>query len=262
VPEVLIGFPRASVEFSDPAEADTVFRCDLIWLTSRWSCIFGRGCQGIVAGRPDDGCCTFGAHFTDDEDEQRVGLAVAQLDGATWQHRDQALSAGWAGLGDPRDLAEGETPSRRTRIVDGACIFLNRVGFPAGQGCALHLLADQQGRELAETKPDVCWQLPLRRQFRAVTRADGTSYTEVSIGEFGREAWGPGGADLAWYCTSNTEAHGGTEPVYRHSRAELVALMGGAAYELLAGLCADFDGHGSSLLRHPADPVRGSGPSS
>ena len=99
-------------------------------------------------------------------------------------------------------------------------------GFPAGDGCALHLLALDQGRSFVETKPDVCWQLPLRRQFRTVTRGDETTYTEVTLGEYGREGWGPGGHDLDWYCTSNTEAHIGARPVYLANRDELVELMG------------------------------------
>ncbi len=51
MPEVDLDFPRAWVEFADPEDADQVFRCDLTWLTSRWTCIFGRGCQGIYADR-------------------------------------------------------------------------------------------------------------------------------------------------------------------------------------------------------------------
>jgi len=254
VPEVLIGFPRAFVEFPDPADGDQVFKCDLTWLTSRWSCIFGRGCQGIYADRPDDGCCTLGAHFSDDEDEQRVGRAVRQLTPQNWQHHRESRSGGWAEPEDARHVPEGAEPGRKTRVVDGACIFLNRPGFPGGRGCALHVLAEQQGREFLETKPDVCWQLPLRRQFRTVTRTDDTSYTEVSIGEYGRDGWGPGGHDLDWYCSSNTEAHQSSEPVFRSSRPELVALMGPAAYQVLAELCEDFDQRGSSRLRHPADP--------
>ena len=64
MPEVKLPFPRAYVEFPDPGDGDTVYRCDLTWLTSHWTCIFGSGCQGIYADRPDDGCCTLGAHFT------------------------------------------------------------------------------------------------------------------------------------------------------------------------------------------------------
>ena len=79
-------------------------------------------------------------------------------------------------------------------------------------------------------------------------------YLEVTIGEYGRDGWGPGGHDLDWYCTANTEAHHGREPVYLANRAELVALMGAAAYATLAALCADFDSRPGRAMRHPADP--------
>ena len=256
MPEVPIGFPRAFVEFVDPADPDQVFRCDLTWLTSRWSCIFGRGCPGIYTDRPHDGCCTLGAHFADREDERRVSRSVRQLTSAQWQYRSAARKGGWVELEHPDHVAEGELPDRKTRIVDGACIFLNRPGFPAGEGCALHLLALDQGQDLTETKPDVCWQLPIRRQYRTVTRTDETSYTEVSIGEYGRDGWGPGGADLDWYCTANTEAHHGTQPVYGNYRAELTALMGPAAYAVLLDLCTEFESRRGRRLRHPADPAR------
>jgi hypothetical protein len=105
-----------------------------------------------------------------------------------------------------------------------------------------------------ETKPDVCWQLPIRRQFRTVTRTDETTYTEISIGEYGRDGWGPGGVDLDWYCSSNSEAHSGVRPVYLENRAELVALMGAAAYEVLVTMCEEFDSRRGNAMRHPADP--------
>lgn len=254
MPEVLLPFPRAFVEFPDPSDSDQTYRCDLTWLTSRWSCIFGRGCKGIYADRPDDGCCTLGAHFADDSDEKRVGKAVKQLSADQWQYKKAAKRGGWAELEDPETVAEGADPARKTRVVDGACIFLNRPGFPAGEGCALHLLALDQGRDFIETKPDVCWQLPIRRQFRTVTRTDDTTYTEVSIGEYGREGWGAGGHDLDWYCTANTEAHIGTEPIYRHNRSELVALMGRAAYEVLVEMCETFENRPGRAMRHAADP--------
>src|SRR4030095_1031984 len=84
VPEVLIGFPRAFVEFGDPADSGQMFRCDLTWLTSRWASIYGGGCQVIYAERPNDGCCTLGAHFADAEDEKRVAKAVRQLKARQW----------------------------------------------------------------------------------------------------------------------------------------------------------------------------------
>ena len=108
-----------------------------------------------------------------------------------------------------------------------------------------------------ETKPDVCWQLPIRRQFRTVTRTDQTTYTEVSIGEYGRDGWGPGGHDLDWYCTANTEAHHGRRRSTCNNRAELIALMGAPAYAVLAELCAEFEARQlGALMRHRADPAR------
>ena len=256
MPEVSIPFPRAFVEFVDPADAETLYRCDLTWLTSSWTCIFGRGCQGIYADRPDDGCCTLGAHFADEADEKRVAKAAKRLSARQWQYRSAAKNDGWVELEGPETVTEGEEPARKTKIVDGACIFLNRPGFAAGTGCALHLLALDEGRPVTETKPDVCWQLPIRRQFRTVTRSDQTSYTEVSIGEYGRDGWGPGGHDLDWYCTANTEAHIARRPVYKQNKSELVALMGAPAYRVLVGLCRDFEARPGASMRHAADPAR------
>lgn len=252
----MIGFPRAFVEFTDPADGDQIFRCDLTWLTSRWACVFGDGCQGIYADRPDDGCCTLGAHIADADDEARVSSAAQQLTAEQWQYRGESRAGGWVELEDPAHVADGDVPGRKTRIVDGACVFLNRPGFAGGAGCALHLLAASQDRPFVETKPDVCWQLPIRRQFNTVTRTDESTYTEVTIGEYGRDGWGPGGHDLDWYCTSNTAAHHGKQAVYRENRHELVALMGEAAYLALSGFCVEFESRRGRLLRHPADPPR------
>jgi hypothetical protein len=226
VPEVDLDFPRAWVEFTDPTDEAQVFRCDLTWLTSRWTCIFGAGCAGIFADRPDDGCCTLGAHFSDRADEKRTMRFAKQLTAETWQ------------LHGTKKLVElDEDGARKTRVVDGACVFLNRRGFAGGEGCALHGLALRQGRHPLETKPDVCWQLPIRRTYDRVTRPDGTEILLVSIGEYDRRGWGPGGHDLDWYCSGNTEAHVGSEPVYVSNRPELVELMGAEAYAELARLC-------------------------
>jgi hypothetical protein len=246
VPEVPLDFPRAWVEFADPDNDEQVFRCDLTWLTSRWTCIFGNGCKGIYADQPEGvGCCTLGAHFSDKDDEKRVKKFVKQLTPETWEHYD------------PKDWVElDEDGDRKTRVVDGACIFANRPGFPGGQGCALHALALRTGRHFIETKPDVCWQLPIRRTYDHVKRQDDTEVLVVNIAEYDRRGWGPGGHDLDWYCSGNTEAHVATEPVYVSSRAELVELMGEPAYEELARLCDKHLASRSLLALHPADPAQ------
>jgi hypothetical protein len=252
MPEVPLDFPRAWVEFVNPDDADEVMRCDLTWLTSSYTCIFGRGCAGIYASAPDVGCCTLGAHFADAEDEERVAGHVAQLTDEVWQLKParKVRRSDWV----ERD-EDGERKTRTTVVDDQqACVFHNRVGFPGGAGCALHLLALRQGRHPLETKPDVCWQLPIRRTFRDVERPDGSTYTEVSIGEYDRRGWGPGGHDLDWYCTGNPIAHVAAQPLYLTSRAELVALMGPAAYAELAHHCEAHLRARSRLAVHPADP--------
>ncbi|MEP7091630.1 MAG: hypothetical protein ABI776_16140, partial [Nocardioidaceae bacterium] len=80
MPETDLVIPRAYVEFIDPEDDAQMFKCDLTWLTSQYMCIFGQGCAGIYAERPDDGCCTLGAHFADKADETRVRGFVKLLD--------------------------------------------------------------------------------------------------------------------------------------------------------------------------------------
>jgi hypothetical protein len=249
VPEIDLVFPRAYVEFVDPDDSTQLFRCDLTWLTSRWMCIFGQGCAGIYAGRPTDGCCTLGAHFSDKGDEKRVRSFVKLLDRDSWQFHDAGTAGknAWIETDDEGD--------RKTAVHEGACIFLNRPGFAGGEGCALHGLALRIGKHPLETKPDVCWQLPIRRTFRDVELPDGTEYTEVTIGEYDRRGWGPGGHDLDWYCSGNTEAHVAQEPVYVSNGPELVEMMGQAAYDLLVERCEEHLASRSRLALHPADPA-------
>jgi hypothetical protein len=257
VPEVDLNFPRAWLEFVDPADPEQVFRCDLTWLTSNWTCIFGNGCAGIYETSPDSGCCTLGAHFSGEEDEERTATWVERLDDSLWERRGEALTK--KGVISRKKWTEVEDDERKTRVVvaaDGsqACIFHNSRDFAGGYGCALHALALREGIHFVETKPDVCWQLPLRRTFRDVERIDGTTYSEVSIGEYDRRGWGPGGHDLDWYCSGNTEAHVGAEPVYLSNATELIALMGQPAYDVLADGCENHLRSRSALALHPATP--------
>lgn len=252
MPEVDLGFPRAFIEFVDPADGEQIYRCDLTWLTSSYMCIFGQGCQGIYADSPDVGCCTLGAHFADADDESRVAAFVAQLTPQDWQFHPGTTVR-------EKDWVEtDEDGERKTLAIEHAgqqaCVFHNRADFHTGSGCALHGLALAQGRNPLETKPDVCWQLPIRRQYRTVERQDGTSYLEVSIGEYDRRGWGAGGHDLDWYCSGNTEAHVAVEPVYVTHEPELAELMGRAAYTELVRHCEAHVRSRSALALHPADP--------
>jgi len=233
------------VSFDDPDERRTwVF--DVTFLLSSWHCIFGQGCQGVLTGPTPElvqGCCSYGAHFTDEADVARVESAAATLAPQQWQWRAKgratrrrAGGTGKAGGATGRAPGVGVNVVKKdrsgatvTRMVDGACIFLNRPGFPGGPGCALHRAALEGGRPPLELKPDVCWQLPLRREDEVA--ADGLVVSTVR--QWDRRHWGGGGAEFHWWCTEAPEAFGGAEPVYRHMRAELVAMVGDRPYAMV-----------------------------
>ncbi|HZH19149.1 MAG TPA: hypothetical protein VEZ18_03050 [Geodermatophilus sp.] len=249
-PEVPLDFAREWVEFPDPADPHHVVRADLTWLASAWTCVFGRGCAGVVEGRPDDGCCSHGAFFADEDDLARVTAAVSDLTDEDWQLAPVGRGA-WTEEDDADE--EGGVRSLRTRLVDGACVFLNRPGFPGGTGCALHRMALREGLHPLLTKPDVCWQLPVRREQEQVERPDGTTVLVSSIGEFDRRGWGPGGQDLHWWCTGSPAAHVSAEPLVVTYAGELTALLGTAAYAELRRLTEERLDRGL-VAPHPASP--------
>jgi hypothetical protein len=237
-------FPRDWVSFRDPADPERhEIRADLTWLLSRWGCIFGAGCHGIVAGRAGDGCCSHGAFFSDAADEARVRAAASELTPELWaRHGLRGVVA--------NDELDGEK-ARRTRTLGGVCVFANPPGFPGGAGCALHALALATGRNPLETKPDVCWQLPIRR----LEEYDDTGVLVTTLTEYDRPGWGEGGADLHWWCTESPEAHTRPAALYREAAAELTALIGEPAYAELARLCAQREGR--LLAVHPATAAAG-----
>ena len=229
------------VSFEDPEEY-RLWVFDVTFLLSGWECIFARGCQGVLTGPAPElvqGCCSYGAHFTDDADVARVRRAARRLRVADWQYHREGRD------GVVETAADG---TRTTRLVDDACIFLNRPGFPAGAGCALHQMALREGRPPLETKPDVCWQLPLRREDR--TEDDGRVVTTVSQWE--RRHWGAGGEEFHWWCTEAPEAFGGRRPVYKAMAPELRALAGEAVYRRLAAYLDSRRKGPTVALPHPA----------
>ncbi|MGH9058049.1 MAG: hypothetical protein ACRDZY_00810 [Acidimicrobiales bacterium] len=217
------------VSFEDPEE-DRTWLFDVTFMLSRWTCIFGAGCQGVLTGpAPElvEGCCSYGAHFTSDEDVDRVKAAAKTLTADEWQHAGVARRGGIV-----RTQRDG---TRITRLVDGACIFLNRTGFPTGPGCALHQVALRRDQLPLELKPDVCWQLPLRREDEVADDGHVTS----TVTQWDRKHWGDGGEEFHWWCTEAPEAFTGDRAVYRSMGGELIALVGPEVYGLLVDYLDD-----------------------
>ncbi len=230
------------LSFEDPHEERTwVF--DVTFLTSGWRCIYGCGCQGVLsepAAELAQGCCSYGAHFVDDDDVAQVQAAAARLTAAQWQFKRRARGGFLA--------VDGEG-TRTTKLVDDACIFLNRPGFAAGAGCALHVGALQAGERPLDWKPDVCWQLPLRLQ----EHVDDYGHVTSTLREWKRRDWGAGGLEFAWWCTEAPEAFAAAaahRPVWVALRDEIVELVGAEIYELMA---AELRRRARrTLLPHPA----------
>src|SRR5262249_45604765 len=144
---------------------------------------------------------------SDRKDRDHIVKMARGLDPSVWEFAKVGRKKGiYAKVGKDED----GKPEWRTRLVDGACIFLNRPGFPTGPGCALHQEAMRRGVHHSDLKPEVCWQLPLRRVDEE--QEDGTVVSRLT--EFGREGWGEGGQDFARWCTESPEAFGAAQPVY------------------------------------------------
>ena len=197
----------------------TVWRFDRAFLTSRWTCIWGRGCLGILdepAEHLGQGCCSVGAELADEDEARLLSALAACLEPERFEHRIAAAEGGIF-RDDMRDA---------TRVVDGACIFLNRPGFAGGAGCALHLAASDAGEPPREWKPGVCGQLPLRVDW--AERADGVEVATVR--RWSRADWGDEGETMAWCCTEGDRAYVGESPVVESLGEELEALVGTAVH--------------------------------
>lgn len=208
----------------DDANGDT-WQFDVTFLTSNYGCIYGRGCPGVLtelAPEYEHGCCTYSAHFIDDDDVGSVREKVAQLGPDEWELAGRAEE-----LGGP--IYKNDDGEWLTRSVDDACIFLNRPGFATGAGCALHHAALARGERPIDWKPDVCWQVPLRFD----DHTDDNGHTTFVLREWRRRDWGEGGAEFAWWCTDDPLAFGEDRPVWRSLRDEIVELVGEEPYARL-----------------------------
>jgi hypothetical protein len=215
------GFEETGFEetgFEEIADGDTTWRFDRAFLSSNWTCLWGRGCLGILdrpAPELEQGCCSVGAELADDDEARLISALAAMLDPDRFQHHAVAAAEGV--------FSDGSRTS--TMVVDGACIFLNRPGFEGGTGCALHLAAMAAGEPPSEWKPSVCWQLPIRVDWEAA--GDGERAT---VRGWTRADWGDEGETMAWCCTEGTLAYVGDRPVVDSLADELRELVGEGVY--------------------------------
>ncbi len=237
------------LSFTAPDEDgdDRTFLVDLTFFESNYTCIFGAGCQGIEEEPQPEaghGCCVHGAHFVDKDDLKNVKKYVAELTSEHWQFKDVGDKKGWWKVEKDDDTGEDVV---MTRKYQGACIFNNRPEFAGGPGCALHIKAVAEGVNPLEYKPEVCWQVPIRREDEV--QPDGSIVTK--IGQWDRAHWSEGGHDFHWWCLEAPEAFVGKEPVYRGFHGELTRMMGEVAYSQLVDYLDSRRDAGVVSLPHP-----------
>src|SRR2546428_8208609 len=97
-------------------DGTTTWRFDRSFLTSRWTCIWGRGCLGILPAPAEhlaQGCCSIGADLDSADEARLVSALAATLDPARFEHHAAAVAGG----------VFGAAQRTTTRVVDGAGIF-------------------------------------------------------------------------------------------------------------------------------------------
>jgi hypothetical protein len=207
--------PEPPDEFVEIRSGPVDWRFETAFLRSNWTCIWGRGCLGILdepAPELHQGCCSVGAELGDVVDAMTVSAYAATLDPSVWQFHDAV---------DDHDVFSDATRTN-TKLVDGACIFLNRPGFAGGAGCALHLAALAADESPLDWKPSVCWQLPIHVDWHALP--DGRE--SATVRRWSRADWGPEGETMAWCCTEEREAYVGDRPVIDSLADEIAAIAG------------------------------------
>jgi hypothetical protein len=218
---------REWVTLVDPQDDHRRYTFDVSFLLSDYTCIYGVGCKGIN-GQAIMGCCAHGAYLNEDDDAAELARIVQEeLTPETMQFHRSAVRKGVFETDD-----EGDT---HTRVVEGGCIFSNREGFAAGEGCALHHLAMRRGENGMTYKPTVCWQVPLHRTIDEKLGSDGKKVEVHAIAAFERGDWGEGGADFKWWCFDDDTAFVGERPLYRSMEQELRTMVGDEVYDELAG---------------------------
>ena len=184
VPAVSARLSLVSAEFEEIVEGDTVWRFERSFLTSAWTCVFGQGCKGILPEPAEQlglGCCSIGADLGDEDEARMISALGATLGPGRFEHHADAQADG----------IFSDATRLHTRVVDGACIFLNRPGFAGGAGCALHLEALAQRESPVDWKPSVCWQLPDQGRLGAPGRrhrgGDGAAMDAARLGPRGHD---------------------------------------------------------------------------
>ena len=99
--------------FDEVDAGDTIWRFERSFMTSNWTCIWGRGCLGIGDTRDSvtgHGCCSLGAELDGVDEAMNLAAMAATLTPEIFQFHDKAQTGG----------IFRDEQNNATRVVDGA----------------------------------------------------------------------------------------------------------------------------------------------
>ena len=260
MPEVSIcDFPERSWSSSIPPTPTRSFRCDLTWLDLALVLhLRPRLPRASTPTAPTTAAAPSARTSPTQDDEQRVGGAGLPADraavAAPRRRRRRAAGSSWRIPSSGR----ASSPVARPASIDGALHLPEPAGLSGRQRSA-HCTCWRWARAVRSPRPSPTSAGSCRCDGSSAPSPVPTtrSYTEVTIGEYGRDGWGAG------RCTTSTGTAPPTpRPTMARSRStasnrdELTALMGPPAYAVLVELCEEFESGRRPALRHPARPRR------
>lgn len=246
-------------------ENERTFVVDMTFMLSRYGCMFGQCCSNrphqVDGDKYSSGCCTESVLLSrenrwspeeDNDDVARIERLLPEMDESIFANKRDADRNGVM-----KTSASGET---RMRVKNGRCIFANPTPKKPGDppsGCAFHHLANRKGVSHVETKPEVCWEVPLWAEY--VAREDGRD--EIVITGMSRSDWGGDdnypdiseavenedyaaldGDYISWWCVDVPDAYSENNPcLYRSEENELRRIMGDTAYDQLCAIAKTYE---------------------
>ena len=198
----MTGPTREWITIPVPGKERKQWQIDVTFLMSSWRCIFGQGCQGVL---------------TEPAPEMVAGLLLVRRARVREEGQGQGREAREAAR--RRRVAvqegrheEGRVERRRgkdewrTRLVQG-CVRIPQSSRLRGRARLRVAPARDEHRASTSARPSRrcagscrCARSTATRKTRSVTSV---------LTEFGRDGWGEGGEEFAWWCTEAPEAFTG-----------------------------------------------------
>jgi hypothetical protein len=228
------------------------YRFDITFLASTYGCMYGQDhqCPGGW-GSTQPGCCATGP-VVDEDDIANVTEMVKSLLPDKVDNYEQIVSipSSWkTGNGWYKQSGDLEKDGGlQHRVVDGNCVFLNTGKKPnAPHGCSLHRRALELDIDVLDSKPGICWQVPLLVD---LTEDD----TVTIITSWDRDENGGWNDPDGWWCVEDHIAYRNSEPLYVTMSHELIRLVGQQAYDELV-ICMATREHLGMKMQSRSTPV-------